>query len=60
MIYAALFGMGKMLLEHWEPGAVLMLIAVVSAWLMRRELDQVRESNPNELGASAVEPSQAK
>ena len=44
MIYAVLFGMGKLLLEHWEAGGVLMLIAVVSAWLMWRELNQLKES----------------
>jgi solute:Na+ symporter, SSS family len=59
MIYAVLFGMGKLLLEHWEPGSILMLIAVVSAWLMWRELDRVKESAPDMVNRSAVEANRA-
>jgi solute:Na+ symporter, SSS family len=58
MIYAALFGVGKLLLEHWQSGSVLILIAVVCAWLMRRELNHVKESEPDVLDAAAVKPSQ--
>jgi solute:Na+ symporter, SSS family len=60
MIYAALFGMGKLLLEHWGLGGVLLLVTVVSAWLMWRELNHVEESDPDRLDAGAVEPSQAR
>jgi len=60
MIYALLFGMGKLLLEHWEPGGILMLIAVISAWLMWRELNHIKEPDPGALNRSAVEPSQAR
>ena len=60
MIYAVLFGMGKLLLERWASGSVLLLIATVSAWLMWRELNHVKESDPGVLKRSPVEPSEAR
>ena len=52
MVYSALFGMGKLLLERWVAGSCLVVVAVVSAWLMSRELRElppdipVIETNP--------------
>jgi solute:Na+ symporter, SSS family len=43
MVYAALFGVGKLLLEHWTIGGVLVLVAIVSAWQMSRELSRSKE-----------------
>jgi solute:Na+ symporter, SSS family len=60
MIYAALFGAGKLLLEHWAPGIILMVIAVVCASLMWRELSQVKESESGVLETSSTEASHAR
>jgi len=57
MIYAALFGIGKLLLEHWAPGIVLMLVAIISAALMWRELNRVNESEIEALDAKSAETS---
>jgi SSS family solute:Na+ symporter len=43
MVYAALFGVGKLLLQHWTIGAVLVVVAIVCAWQMSRELSRSRE-----------------
>jgi Na+/proline symporter len=43
MVYAALFGVGKLLLERWTIGAILVVVAIVSAWQMSRELSRSRE-----------------
>jgi solute:Na+ symporter, SSS family len=55
MVYSALFGVGKLLLEEWTAGTILVLIAIVSAWQMWREL---RELEPDmsraETGAAVV------
>ncbi|MGA9592297.1 MAG: hypothetical protein WBS18_04320, partial [Candidatus Acidiferrales bacterium] len=40
MVYSALFGFGKLLLYHWTSGTVLMVLAIVSAWRMSRELNK--------------------
>jgi solute:Na+ symporter, SSS family len=49
MVYGALFGVGKLLFEHWTVGIILVLVSIVSAWQMSREL---RELKP---GVSGVE-----
>jgi solute:Na+ symporter, SSS family len=38
MVYSALFGVGKLLLHHWQLGIFLVLVASVCAWRMAREL----------------------
>lgn len=38
MTYGALFGVGKLLLRHYESGTVMVLVAILCAWLMSREL----------------------
>ena len=43
MVYSALFGVGKLLLEHWAIGTVLVIVAIASAWQMSRELSRGRE-----------------
>jgi solute:Na+ symporter, SSS family len=58
MVYAALFGMGKLLLEHWAPGIILVLVAIVSAALMWRELNRVKEADASVLIAEAAPASQ--
>ena len=49
MIYGALFGVGKLLLERWTGGTMLVLVAIVSAWQMWRELKRAA-------GPAAVAP----
>jgi hypothetical protein len=49
MVYAALFGVGKLLLEHWTIGTILVVVAIVCAWQMSRELSRSRE--PDASGA---------
>ena len=41
MVYAALFGVGKLLFEHWMIGTILVLVSIVCAWQMSRELRSV-------------------
>jgi SSS family solute:Na+ symporter len=41
MVYSALFAAGKLLLQHWALGAFLAFLAIASAWLMWRELQQM-------------------
>jgi hypothetical protein len=41
MVYGALFAAGKLLLQHWALGAFLAFLAIASAWLMWRELQQM-------------------
>jgi Na+/proline symporter len=38
MVYAALFGVGKLLLRHYELGVVLVIVSALAAWQMTREL----------------------
>jgi solute:Na+ symporter, SSS family len=38
MVYSALFGVGKLLLQQRSVGTVLVLVAAACAWQMRREL----------------------
>ena len=38
MVYSALFGVGKLLMQKWPLGFCLVLVAVVAAWQMSREL----------------------
>jgi len=40
MVYAALFGVGKILLHQPAKGAVLLVVAVVSAWLLYRDIQK--------------------
>jgi hypothetical protein len=40
MVYGALFGVGKMLLRHWGLGTALVVISIISAWQMSRELNR--------------------
>jgi solute:Na+ symporter, SSS family len=43
MTYCALFGVGKLLLLHWGIGTLLILIGVIAAWLISRELARIEE-----------------
>jgi SSS family solute:Na+ symporter len=55
MVYCALFGVGKLLLERWTVGTILVLIAMVSAWQMWRELREIEpESSPAPRGAAVI------
>ncbi len=47
MVYSALFGVGKLLLQRYGLGSVLVLISAFSAWLMTRELNRVWLSADN-------------
>ncbi|MFZ3214711.1 MAG: sodium:solute symporter family protein [Candidatus Acidiferrales bacterium] len=38
MVYSALFGVGKLLVQKWELGICLVTLAAISAWQMSREL----------------------
>jgi Na+/proline symporter len=38
MVYAALFGVGKLLLRHYGLGVVLVIVSALAAWQMTREL----------------------
>jgi hypothetical protein len=38
MVYGALFGVGKLLLQQQGLGMVLMVVAAICAWQMSREL----------------------
>ena len=40
MVYSALFGVGKLLLQQWLLGTCLVVIAVLCAWQMSRELSR--------------------
>jgi SSS family solute:Na+ symporter len=40
MVYAALFGVGKLLLRHYGLGLVLVIVSALSAWQMTRELSR--------------------
>jgi SSS family solute:Na+ symporter len=55
MTYSALFGVGKLLLLHWGVGTTLMLLAIVCAWQLSRELSRGQESRPTSLDTGAVE-----
>jgi solute:Na+ symporter, SSS family len=46
MVYSALFGVGKLLLEKWAVGIGLVIVAAVSAWLMSRELRELPPDIP--------------
>src|SRR5499425_2541414 len=41
MVYGALFGVGKLLLDEWTIGLFLVLVAIVCALLMSRELREL-------------------
>ncbi|MGB7022396.1 MAG: hypothetical protein WBD73_01225, partial [Candidatus Acidiferrales bacterium] len=47
MTYGALFGVGKLLLRHWGSGTLLVLLALVTAWLIYRELSRSFADAPN-------------
>jgi SSS family solute:Na+ symporter len=47
MTYSALFGVGKLLLRKSGLGTMLVLLALVCAWLMWRELDRVADNETN-------------
>ena len=47
MTYGALFGVGKLLLRHWGSGTSLILLALVTAWLIYRELSRSFADAPN-------------
>jgi len=38
-----LFGVGKLLLERWTAGIILVIVAIISAWQMSRELSRTSE-----------------
>jgi solute:Na+ symporter, SSS family len=42
MTYSALFGVGKILLKHWELGTCLVFLAMACAWQMSRELSRAK------------------
>ncbi|MGA7922305.1 MAG: sodium:solute symporter family protein [Candidatus Acidiferrales bacterium] len=44
MVYSALFGVGKLLMQKWMLGGCLMLVAALSASQMTRELRQGQDS----------------
>jgi purine-cytosine permease-like protein len=44
MTYCALFGVGKLLLLHWAPGVLLLVIGTIAAWLISRELARIGRS----------------
>ena len=50
MIYASLFGIGKLIFKEWVAGAVCIVAAVVASMLISRNLSQAdwteMESNP--------------
>lgn len=45
MVYSALFGVGKLLLRHWELGTLLVVLTAVCAWQLSRELSRSLEAN---------------
>jgi Na+/proline symporter len=47
MTYGALFGVGKLLLRHWGSGTLLILMALVTAWLIYRELSRSFADGPS-------------
>jgi solute:Na+ symporter, SSS family len=55
MTYSALFGVGKLLLLHWGVGTTLVLLAILCAWQLSRELSRGQESRPTSLDTGAVE-----
>jgi hypothetical protein len=40
MVYCALFGVGKILLQHYRLGGTLVVVAILAAWQMTRELSR--------------------
>jgi hypothetical protein len=40
MVYSALFGVGKLLMQKWGLGICLSALAAVCAWQMSRELSR--------------------
>ena len=40
MVYSTLFGVGKLLLLDWGVGVGLLLVAILCAWQMSRELSR--------------------
>jgi hypothetical protein len=40
MVYSALFGVGKLLMEKWGLGICLTTLAALCAWQMSRELSR--------------------
>jgi SSS family solute:Na+ symporter len=55
MTYSALFGVGKLLLLHWGVGTTLVLLAILCAWLLSRELSRGEEPTPTGLDSGAAE-----
>jgi Na+/proline symporter len=51
MVYAALFGVGKLLLRHYGLGVVLVIMSAVAAWQMTRELARTWVSTDNSSGS---------
>jgi hypothetical protein len=47
MTYGALFGVGKLLLRHWGSGTLLILLTLVTAWLIYRELSRSFSDTPS-------------
>ncbi len=52
MTYCALFGVGKVLLHHGALGSVLLIVAVLAAWQMSRELNRGMEAKHGAEGGS--------
>jgi solute:Na+ symporter, SSS family len=46
IVYSTLFGVGKILLRHWELGTLLLALMAVCAWQLSRELSRSLEANP--------------
>jgi hypothetical protein len=38
MVYSALFGVGKLLMQKWSLGTCLVVLAALCVWQMSREL----------------------
>ncbi|MGC1686438.1 MAG: sodium:solute symporter family protein [Candidatus Acidiferrales bacterium] len=51
MVYAALFGVGKLLLRHYGLGVVLVIVSALAAWQMTRELARTWVSADNSSGS---------
>jgi Na+/proline symporter len=48
LVYATLFGIGKLIFKHWAAGAVFMIAAVVAAALISRNLSRADWVDANE------------
>ena len=54
MVYGSLFGVGKLLLEQWLIGTFLVLVSIVCAWQMARELRELKPQADGAVEAQSV------